>query len=272
MTVITCYLLFLLPLSHAASFISQSSKYGLPSKTFSIQQQHQQQQQQQYTSANGRILTITNKNKLSINSPTKLQFFEKVFEEDGPLGKGITVGKVQVALQARDRSSSSIFQILEKASDSGDGSNYALASLAQEVCLSLLRRKDEWVGACSQSKWFGGDDSGKAESFFNDLANKEAAKFEKEYFPGDDSEEKGGGPTIAVVSLVMEIEGDNTEFERAGYSIAETQKVLNSIASDAMVEDGDLVNAVEVFWTPGEKSEVLTRTDVIIDFPELIDI
>lgn len=205
-------------------------------------------------------------------SPTKLNFFDKMFEEDGPLGKGITVGKVQVALQARDRSSSSIFGALEKASRGSDGSNYALASLAQEVCLALLRRQDEWVGACSTSKWFGGDDYGKAESYFNDLANREAAKFEKEYYPGDDSEEKGGGPTVAVVSVVIEIEGDNTEFDRAGYSITETQKVLNSIASDAMVEDGELVNAVEVFWTPGEKSEVLTRPDIITDFPELIDL
>lgn len=39
-----------------------------------------------------------------------------------------------------------------------------------------------------------------------------------------------------------------------------------------MVEGGDCVNAVEVFWTPSERDEVLTRRDVIVDFPELIDL
>ena len=106
--------------------------------------------------------------------------FGKMFEEEGPLGKGITVGKVQVALSVTDRtSSSSIFRTLEQASRSGGDSPQALSRLANNVCLSLLRKKDEWVGACSESKWFGGDDGGKAESCFNDYANREAAKFEK---------------------------------------------------------------------------------------------
>jgi uncharacterized membrane protein len=32
------------------------------------------------------------------------------------------------------------------------------------------------------------------------------------------------------------------------------------------------VNAVEVFWTPGDNEEVLTKMDMIVDFPELIDL
>jgi hypothetical protein len=34
----------------------------------------------------------------------------------------------------------------------------------------------------------------------------------QEYIPGSDSEEKGGGSTIAVVSLVIEIQGDETKY------------------------------------------------------------
>jgi uncharacterized membrane protein len=45
--------------------------------------------------------------------------------------------------------------------------------------LALLRRSDDWVAACSASEWFKQDDAGKAESLFNDWANREAAKFEK---------------------------------------------------------------------------------------------
>ena len=114
------------------------------------------------------------------SSSTLNMIFGKMFEEEGPLGKGITVGKVQVALSTTDRSSStSIFRILEQASRSGGDSPQALSRLANNVCLALLRKKDDWVGACSESKWFSGNDEGKAESCFNDYANREAAKFEK---------------------------------------------------------------------------------------------
>jgi uncharacterized membrane protein len=107
--------------------------------------------------------------------------FNKMFEESGPLGKGITVGKVQVALQCRDRNpKSSIFGLLEeKTNNGGSFSSNQLARLGNDVCLALLRKSDDWVSACSSSKWFSQNDQGKAESYFNDLANREAYKFEK---------------------------------------------------------------------------------------------
>jgi uncharacterized membrane protein len=75
-----------------------------------------------------------------------------------------------------------------------------------------------------------------------------------------------------VVSLVLEIQGDSTKFEGAGFSIAGTKEVLASIASDCMIDAGQCVNAVEVFWSPSDGDEVLTKRDVIGDFPELIDL
>ena len=51
-----------------------------------------------------------------------------------------------------------------------------------------------------------------------------------------------------------------------------TKQVLTSLASNAMVEQGDCINAVELFWTPAESNEILSRSDLIIDFPELIDL
>mmetsp|Transcript_19578 Transcript_19578/g.18784 ORF Transcript_19578/g.18784 Transcript_19578/m.18784 type:complete len:262 (-) Transcript_19578:75-860(-) len=211
----------------------------------------------------------------SSSSSSLDMIFGKMFEEEGALGKGITVGKVQVALSALDRTSStSIFKTLEQASREGGSSSspQQLSKLANKVCLALLRKSDEWVGACSESQWFSANDDTKAESAFNDYANREAAKFEKEYIPGSDSEETPGGPTTVVVSLVIEIKGDDTKFDGAGYSITGTNEVLSSIAGDALVDDGYCVNAVEVFWTPSERDEVLTSRDVIVDFPELIDL
>lgn len=63
----------------------------------------------------------------------------------------------------------------------------------------------------------------------------------------------------------------DARFDGAGFSISGTREVLSSIASDVMVDRGDCVNAVEIFWTPSERNEVLTSQDVILDFPELID-
>ena len=95
------------------------------------------------------------------------------------LGKGITVGKVQVALRSSDRSDASIFGLLEghAALDSND--NEDLSRMANGVCLDLMRKSDDWVSACSTSKWFSEKDAGKAESYYNELANAEATKFEK---------------------------------------------------------------------------------------------
>lgn len=61
-------------------------------------------------------------------------------------------------------------------------------------------------------------------------------------------------------------------FDGAGYSLSGTKEVLTSIASDCMVEGGDCLNAVELFWTPSEREEVLTRSEMLLDFPELIDL
>ncbi len=212
----------------------------------------------------------TNKNRRTNNQ--KLNLFGDMFEEAGPLGKGITVGKVQVALNSFDRSSSSITGVIESLTEDVGDSPEELSQLTNDVCLALLRKKDDWMAASSESKHFKTDDAGKAESLFNEWANTEASKFEKEYLPTGDNKKEGGGPTIVVVSLVVEIQGDETTFEGAGYSASKTRDVIASIAADCLVDDGYCLNAAEVFWTPGEKDEVLTKNDMILDFPQLIDL
>ena len=111
---------------------------------------------------------------------TQLHIFDKIFEEEGVLGKGITVGKISIALRSADRTSAtSIFGLLEShASDESDA-NEDLARMANNVCLDLMRKSDDWIAACSTGKWFSSKDAGKAESYYNDLANTEAVKFEK---------------------------------------------------------------------------------------------
>mmetsp|Transcript_17205 Transcript_17205/g.37641 ORF Transcript_17205/g.37641 Transcript_17205/m.37641 type:complete len:234 (+) Transcript_17205:118-819(+) len=216
-------------------------------------------------------LMAATKSTRSYVSPTQTFLFDKMFEEEGMLGKGITVGSIQVALRSSDRSESSIFGLLEDHSNLESDANEDLARMANDVCLDLMRKSDSWVSACSTSKWFSQNDAGKAESYYNTLANNVATKFEKEYVPDEDNEEVGG-PTLIVVSLVLEIQGDSTKFDGAGYSIAQTKEVLASIASDCLIDDGYCVNAVEALWTPSERNEVLSKNDIVLDFPELIDL
>jgi hypothetical protein len=113
--------------------------------------------------------------------PAALNLFDKFFEEEGPLGKGITVGKVQVALMSPDRGDNSIFAALQDNARwvEGDDEPASLADLAHDVCLSLLRKKDYWTAAHSESVWFSADDASKAEAKYNEWATTEAAKFEK---------------------------------------------------------------------------------------------
>ena len=171
-----------------------------------------------------------------VHDDSSLYLFGKLLEENGVLGKGITVGKVQVALISQERGKDSIFGDLERKARSTGGSSAHLAILVKEVCLALLRRSDDWTAARSESKWFPFRDSSRAEALFNDWTDAEALKFEKvraqvvarrlwdnnelttrlcaysyakEYIPGTDTEEKGSS-TMVVVSLIVEIEGDST--------------------------------------------------------------
>lgn len=116
---------------------------------------------------------------LSTRKDTKIYIFDKMFEEDGFLGKGITVGKVQIAVMASDRGPNSIFGLLDQAARSSDDSSEGLAETCNEICMSLLRKQQDWISASSDSRWFKADDSGKAESLYNEWSNTESARFEK---------------------------------------------------------------------------------------------
>ncbi len=95
------------------------------------------------------------------------------------MGKGITVGKVQVALFSKERGKDSIFGDLERKARSTGGSLAHLALLVKEVCLALLRRSDDWTAARGESQWFPFRESAKAEAQFNQWVEAEALKFEK---------------------------------------------------------------------------------------------
>lgn len=107
------------------------------------------------------------------------------------------MGKLQIALSltAEERTSpNSILRLLEDSArddtltESYDEESYdyggdsQLSQMCHKACLALMRKSDDWIGACSDYKWFKGEDAGKAESLYNVWADREAAKFEKVSF------------------------------------------------------------------------------------------
>jgi uncharacterized membrane protein len=195
------------------------------------------------------------------------------FEEAGPLGKGMTVCKLQVALEAPDRKGFSILgQINNKVERTNTNSPAGLASLVSEVCLALLRKSDDWVSACSSTTTFQGRSApGQAESLFNKMATAELSKFEKEYYPPPGSD-PAGPATLVVVSILCALRGDRTSFGNVGGDSQEVRKALTMLAADVSLERGELLVGAEVLWTPSEPDEVLTKRDLILDYPELMDL
>jgi len=202
--------------------------------------------------------------------------FEKassIFEESTTLGKGVTFAKIQVALEAPNRSSGSILGLLADKADAADtDSARGLAKLVSEVALALVRKSDDWVASSSTTQNFlGSQAEGKCETFYNRAVSEELGKFEKEYVPPPGSP-AAGPSTLVVVSLLCALRGDKTNFGNVGGDRAATTKALQVLAGDVQAERGELLVAAEVLWTPSDDDEVMTRRDMFLDYPELMDV
>eukprot|EP00617_Octactis_speculum_P020705 CAMPEP_0185756376 /NCGR_PEP_ID=MMETSP1174-20130828/14812_1 /TAXON_ID=35687 /ORGANISM="Dictyocha speculum, Strain CCMP1381" /LENGTH=266 /DNA_ID=CAMNT_0028435319 /DNA_START=125 /DNA_END=925 /DNA_ORIENTATION=- len=191
-------------------------------------------------------------------------------EPETALGRGMSVVKLQVAVRCLDRSPSSTVALLaQKAETAITDTPRGLARLVSDVTLALTRKRDDWVACSSETTHFGSSD--KAESAYNKMVNRELAKFEKEYVPpagtfrGDDS-------TLAVVSILLAIRGDKTNFPNVGGNAAALAGALEMVGTDVVTGGGELLVAAELLWTPSEADEVLEKRDLILDYPELIDI
>lgn len=118
---------------------------------------------------------------------------------------------------------------------------------------------------------------GNAESEYSRLAMRERSKFDKE----EDVMERRAvaaspyysenTPTLAVVTLCVAIRGQSTKVGRID-SVSSLKAALQNVGADAMTDEGDNVLACEVLWTPQNPSDVLSKRDLITDYPELRDI
>ena len=141
--------------------------------------------------------------------------------------------------------------------------------------MALLRKEADWVAAASESKVIAGLNQAaaedEAEAFYNRALTKELSKFEKEYVPAPGTPTEGAQATLVVVSILAAVRGDQTDLGSVA-SVGDLKRALQLLAANVMVERGELLVAAEVLWTPSESDEVLTRGDMLLDYPELLDL
>ena len=202
-------------------------------------------------------------------------------DDSGSLGSGATVVKVQIGLDADWSDSGSIMRTLSDLSlkHNSVNSRGEISRLLSDAAIALLRKQSDWNSATVDSQLFNG--ASKAEPVFQRISVNERTKFEKET-NGDsnwNSLMNGESPrflargtnTQAVVSLVVALRGKSDAHLGSGVrSVADVRKCLQSLASEALTDEGENVMGVEVLWTPSESGTVLTERDIIADYPELI--
>lgn len=205
-------------------------------------------------------------------------FFEEERSFDSVLGGGTSVVKMSVALDVSDRDDpNSILSVLERlATTARTDSRVGIQNLSSQIALELLRRKSSITSASTEFRHFQSRD--KAQREFNSLSVEERGKFEKEtiskfggvdYSSGESRASSSGfndKATMAVVTLVLAIDGDSTKVPQIR-SMNDVENALRKIASDVKVSD--CLQGAEILWTPEERTETLAFRDVIADYPEL---
>lgn len=195
------------------------------------------------------------------------------------LGTGSSVVKVSVAMHVPNRDDpNSILSVLDRLSQTSQtNSRMGIQNLTSQVALEILRRKSSIRSAFAESENF--RDESRAQREYNSQAFRERAKFESEtisnyggvdystFSPfGKNQPTEGTKATMAVVTLLLNINGDNTKMNQIN-SMSDVEDVLQVIATDAKVED--CLQGVEILWTPEDGSETLTSRGIIVDYPEL---
>ncbi len=199
--------------------------------------------------------------------------------EVGSSNPSVSIAKVQVGLLAEARNlQSDLDRIAEKANTN---TNEGLAQVLQETTLAMLRHPEYWV--------YGADESQQArleaaEAQFNRLALSERSKFTAETLSNVNNQLKQGSTDSSALA-VAEKGGALAESQDPGEYIvvtliAATQgklelppingsedlrkalSLLGGISSDRLL-------ALEILWSPQAEGDVLTRDDVIAEYPNL---
>lgn len=212
--------------------------------------------------------------------------------ETSALGRGTSVIQVSVAMHVPYRDAPrSILSVLHRlALNAQTESREGIQDLVSDAAMELLRRKSSVVSACAASKHFQRREHALRE--YGLWSARERSKFEQETdanyggnkklsssFPLSDgstlmSESAAAEkrevvvrPTLAVVTLLLAIDGDKTRPPAEIRSLESIEDALQKIVVDA--KTGSCLRSAEVLWTPSGSDETLTALDVTVDYPQL---
>jgi len=182
-----------------------------------------------------------------------------------------TVMLLQVAVYCNDKGPGSLYGRLNSlAEGSNTWSEEGLRNLVQESTLALLRSEEDWVAGRSQTfqknPLGGGDD---VDSAFNQALLQERAKFEEENT--GKSGGLGGGrnqPSHMVVTVLVALRDAPNLPQIRG--LEDMRAALAMTSARASIEENLL--AAEVLWTPEDPSDTMSREELYLKFPELIDL
>lgn len=218
----------------------------------------------------------------NIGSSASDTFSSALASNDSVLGPGVSVAEISVALEVPDRDSpNSLLSALDRlARTARTDSRVGLQTLTSQVAMELLRRKSSIVAASTRASHY--RDENKAVREYNNRSIQERGKFQREtvskYGGVDYSDARmspnaptdfSGKATIAVVTLVLMIDGDSTSKTLSSRvnSIRDVEDALSCIAADAKADD--CLRGAEILWTPEERDETLTMKEVFADYSSL---
>ena len=195
---------------------------------------------------------------------------------------GNSVVQLSVAVDVPDRDDpNSLLSVLDRLAQSCKYSSREDAqNLTSQVAVELLRRKSSIQAASSRYQQVNRES--ERQLLFNQWSVQERSKFEFETVTkfsrmdvtlsaigrrgGDAS---GSKATMAVVTLVLSMQGDSTKVFRIR-SLADVENALRRIAANVKVKD--YLTCAEILWTPLGRTEALSRLDVMADYPELTSV
>lgn len=201
------------------------------------------------------------------------------------LGPGTSVVQLSVALDVPDRDDhNSILGALDRLSRTArTDSRVGIQNLSSQVALEILRKRSSIVSASSSTKHFSNRETALRE--FNNRSIQERSKFETETvskyggvdYAGPDVASipslaggaaitKDSKATMAVITMVLAIDGDSTKLNKIN-SASDVEQALQKIASDSKVDD--CLQSAEILWTPEDRTETISVRDVVADYPKL---
>lgn len=198
--------------------------------------------------------------------------------EDRRLGiyNGISVAKLQVAVYCDSRGPSSLLGTVSRLAEESDTySQGGVSGLISDTALALLRKESDWISASIETKLT--PDPDQAEEFFGQMSLAERSKVERETVnrvngmdrsnerQAEDSLSSIGKPTVAIVTLIVALEG--RKFPEVN-DIPTLRSALSQLGSDVIESDGLL--AGEILWTPEEAWETILPDDIPMSYPKLI--